>query len=132
MTEKTKEQMEAIAKEMFGDEARVYFSDNQWTIDTGVEESFDPEAHKDRPAYAAYMEPEGNYGSTLDRWAHKNGHGSESMADLFDSYDEQMEASARRTVADVRRKVAEGWEFDWDGGPEWRDEVLAYAEEKGW
>jgi len=129
---KTKEEMEAIAKQMFGEEATVYYSDYQWVIQTGVEEHFDPEQHKDHPAYAALMEPEGTYGSTLERWAHKNGHGSESMAELFDSYDAAQGESARQTVADVRRWISDGKEFDWEGGPEWRDEVLKYAEEKGW
>lgn len=132
MTAKTKEEMEALAKELFGEEAKVSYSDDQWIISTGVEEIFDPEEHKDRAAYAAYKEPEANYGSTLDRWAYKNGHGSKSMAEIFDAYDERQEESARQTVADVRRWVAEGREFNWKGGPEWRDEVLAYAEEKGW
>lgn len=129
--EKTKEEMEAIAKQMFGVEATVYYSNNQWTIDTGVEEHFDPEDHKDRPAYAYYKEWDSGE-NALERWGRKNGHGSESMAELFDSYDEEMETIARDTVASVRKRVAEGKPFDWDGGPEWRDEVLAYAAEKGW
>jgi hypothetical protein len=54
------------------------------------------------------------------------------MAELFDCYDAEQERNARDTVASVRRWVAEGREFDWDGGPEWRDEVLKYAEERGW
>jgi hypothetical protein len=54
------------------------------------------------------------------------------MAELFDSYDAEQEASARRSVAAVRRHIAEGRPFDWQGGPEWRDEVLKYAEERGW
>lgn len=129
--EKTKEEMEALAKELFGEEAQVYYSNNQWSIDTGIEERFDPEEHKGRPAYERYKEWDGGENS-LDRWARKNGHGGESMAELFDSYDEEMGAVARSTVAQVREMIAKGMAFDWEGGPEWRDEVLAYAEEKGW
>lgn len=133
MTEsKTKEQMEALAKEHFGEGASVFYSDNEWVIRTGVREYFDPEQHKDRPAYKALMEPEGTYGSTLERWAYKNGHSSEPMAELFDSYDASQEKSARQTVADVRRWIAQDIPFDWEGGEKWRDEVLKYAEEKGW
>lgn len=131
MEDKTKEQMEALAKEMFGDQAEVYYATDQWVITTGVEESFDLEAHKGRAAYERYNEMDGGENSLL-RWARKNGHGGESLAELFDSYDEEMEATSRRLVARVREKVAAGFTFDWEGGPEWRDEVLAYAEEKGW
>jgi hypothetical protein len=130
-TTKTKEEMEALAKELFGEEARVYFSNNSWHIETGVEEFFDPEQYKDRPAYAYYNSYDGGE-NALERWARKNGHSSESMAELFDSYDEEQERIARDTVASVRRWIEQGREFDWEGGPEWRDEVLAYAEEKGW
>ena len=128
---KTKAEMEAIAKKMFGESASVYYSDYQWVIQTGVEEYFEEEKYKDREAYELYMNNSGGE-NQLERWGRKNGHGSESLAELFDSYDEEQERTSRRIVADVRRKVAEGWAFDWEGGPEWRDEVLKYAEEKGW
>jgi len=130
MEAKTKEQMEVIAKEMFGEEARVYYSNNVWHIETGVEERFNPEDHKGRAAYEAFMCPEGNYGSDLDRWAYKNGHSSESMAELFDSYDEEQERSARESVAKVRDWIDKGVSFE--GLEDYRDRVLAYAEEKGW
>lgn len=131
MEAKTLEEMQKIAKEVFGEEAEVYYADNQWVVSTGVEENFDLEAHKDREAYARYHEWDGGENSLL-RWARKNGHGGESLAELFDSYDEEMEASARRTVESVRENIEKGLSFDWEGGAEWRDRVLAYAEEKGW
>lgn len=130
MEAKTKEQMEALAKEMFGEGARVYYSNYQWNIETGVEEHFNPEDHKDRAAYTALVNPEGNYGSELERWAYKNGHSGVSMAELFDSYDEEQERSARESVAKVRGWIEKGISFE--GLEDYRDRVLAYAEEKGW
>ena len=131
MEPKTKEEMEAFAKEHFGEEATVYYSDYQWVISTRVEERFEEEKYKDREAYALYKN--NSYGENqLERWGYKNGHSSESLAELFDSYDEEQEATSRRIVSEVREKIAAGFEFDWEGGAEWRDRVLAYAEEKGW
>lgn len=124
----TKEQMEAFAKEHFGEEARVYYSNNQWNIETGVEEHFDPEEHKDRPAYAYYTSWDGGE-NALDRWARKNGHGGESMAELFDSYDEEEDRRGRKIVAQVRKNIANGMSFE--GLEDFRDRVLAYAEERG-
>jgi isopenicillin N synthase-like dioxygenase len=122
--------MEALAKELFGEDAEVYFSNDTWHIDTGVGEFFDPEQHKGRAAYEYYNSWDSGE-NALERWARKNGHGSESMAELFDSYDAHQEEIARQTVADVRRWIEQDIPFDWEGGPEWRDEVLKYAEEHG-
>lgn len=131
MEAKTLEEMQKIAKEMFGEEAEVYFSDNQWVISTGVEEKFNEEDYKDREAYALYNSWEGGE-NQLERWARKNGHGGESLAELFDSYDDETEYTSRKIVAEVREHIKQGFDFEAAGLTDWRDRVLAYAEEKGW
>lgn len=125
------EEMKAKALELFGPDARVYYSDHQWVIETGVGERFDEDKYRDRAAWELYDSWE--YGENqLERWARKNGHGSESYAELFDSYDEEQEHNARRIVEEVRGYIEQGLDFDAAGLADWRDRVLAYAEEKGW
>jgi hypothetical protein len=127
----SRDEMVTRAKELFGEGARVFYNDG-WIIETQIEERFDPEQYKGRAAYDAYMEPESSYGSVLERWAYKNGHSGESMAELFDSYDEEEERSSRKLIAEIREKLQQGFDFDGAGLGDWRDRVLAHAKEKGW
>lgn len=131
MEPQTLEEMKAKAKELFGEEAEVFYGNGQWVIQTGVEEKFNEEDYKDREAFALYDSWEGGE-NQLERWARKNGHGGESLAELFDSYDEEQEHNARRIVEEVRGYIEQGLDFDAAGLADWRDRVLAYAEEKGW
>lgn len=132
--QKTYEEMLDEAKKVFGPQADVSFSNGQWDISTGIQEKFDPEALKDEfpSAYAASKEHEATYGSTLDRWAAKNGHGWDSEAEIFRAYEETMEREFKSALAIVRRFVAEGRPFSWEGGEEYKERMLKVAEERGW
>lgn len=132
MSTMTYDEMLAKAKEVFGEDARVEFVDYQWVIHTGVDEKFDIEKYKGTPAYEAYHEKEGTYGSVLDRWAVKNSYGSSSMAEICEGYNAMTEAYWKDAVVRVRQWVAEGRKFAWKGGDEYRDQVLKMAEENGW
>ena len=132
MDDMTHDEMLAKAKEVFGEEVSVRYEDYQWVVYTGLGEKFDIEKYKDTPAYVAYHEKEGTYGSTLDRWAVKNSYGSSSMDAVCEAYNAMIEAHWKDAAVQVRRWVAEGREFAWTGGPEYRDQVLKMAEENGW
>ena len=121
----SRDEMVARAKELFGDDARVYYNDG-WIIETGIEERFDEEEYKDRLAWETFENGD------LERWAYKNGHSGESLAELFDSYDWENEQSSRKIIAQVRESLKQGFDFDGAGLGDWRDRVLAYAKEKGW
>lgn len=121
----SRDEMVERAKELFGDQARVYYNDG-WIIETQIEERFDEEEYKDRDAWEIYVNGD------LERWGYKNGHSGESFAELFDSYDEENERTSLKMIAEVREKLKQGFDFDGTGLGDWRDRVLAYAEEKGW
>lgn len=121
----SRDEMVARAKELFGEEARVYYNDG-WIIETQIEERFDEEEYKDRAAWEMYENGE------LERWSWKNGHSGESLAEIFDSYDHESEIAFRHNLAQVRQKIAEGFDFEGTGLEDYRDRVLAYAKEKGW
>lgn len=132
MENMTHKEILAKAKEVFGDEARVEFVDYQWVIHTGVDEKFDIEEFKGTPAYEAYHKYEGTYGSVLERWGAKNSYYSRSVSETCEAYNAAIEASWKDEVSRVRAWVADGREFNWPGGPEYRDDVLKMAEENGW
>lgn len=132
--QKTYEEMLEEARKVFGPQAEVSFSNGQWDISTGIQEKFDPEALKDEfpSAYAASKEHEGTHGSTLDRWAAKNGHGWDSEAEIWREYEAMVVREFKNSLALVRKAVAEGRPFNWEGGEEYKERVLKIAEERGW
>lgn len=127
----SRDEMIARAKELFGNEAEVHYSNGQWSIDTGVEERFDEEDYFNRDAWETYANNSGGE-NQLERWGYKNGYSGRSIAELFDAYDEEAEATSRRIVAEVRRDMAAGLDYEGAGLADWRDRVLKYAEERGW
>ena len=132
--QKTFEEIEAEAKKLFGPHAEVSFSDGQWLIATGIQEKFDPEDHKEAypHAYEASKEYEANYGSTLDRWAAKNGHSWESELETWKAYEEMVVREFKNALALVRESIAKNRPFDWPGGEDYKNRILAAAEERGW
>lgn len=129
---KTLSEMEALAKKLFGKNAEVFMNDDQWVIKTGVYENLDFSEFEGTPAMQAYNTPEISYGSDLERWLYKNGYAHLSIAEGMRAYNKIQEAYLKDAVGRVKQWVAEGKEFDWEGGPEHRDEMLKIAEEKGW
>lgn len=133
MEPQTYREMLAKAQEIFGEQVSLGYDEGLgWTIETGVFEKADMSEFEGTPAGAAYAEYEGNYGSTLERWIYKNGHSGLSLYQAALAYNEQMESNARSGVHLVRRMIAEGRAFDWEGGVEYRDHMLALGEERGW
>lgn len=132
MAEMTYGEMLAKAREVFGSGVELdYDADSGWIVRTEVRELVDMSEFAGTLAMAAYEEYEGNYGSTLERWAYKNGqHGS--LHQICVAFNERQEAGARAAVEQVRGWVAEGREFGWEGGPEYRDGMLRLGEERGW
>lgn len=129
---KTLSEMEALAKQLFGETAEVHFYGNQWVIETGVEERLDLSEFENTPAMTAYRSPEYNYGSDLERWMYKNGLADAAVAEGMKAYNRMTENHWKEAAVSVRQWIAEEREFDWPGGPEYRDQVLQIAKENGW
>jgi len=130
MESMTREEIIAKAKEVFGEEVQVRYSINGWTIHTEIEEKFEEDKYRDRAAWEMYENI--YYGEReLDRWARKNGYGGLSTADLFDAYDEYVQDINLRQVKEVRDRIAADFPFDETGLGDYRDRVLAWAEENG-
>lgn len=132
--QKTYEEMLKEAKRVFGPEAEVIFNNGQWDISTGIEEKFNSLAVKDEfpHAFEASEEYEGTYGSTLHRWAYKNGMGGASEAEIFKAYEEMVVREFKNSLAMVRKFIEQDKPFDWAGGEEYKERVLKIAEERGW
>jgi hypothetical protein len=132
--QKTYDEILEEARKVFGPKAEVSFNDGQWLIATGIEEKFNALAVKDEypHAFEASEEYEANYGSTLDRWAAKNGMGWASELEIFKAYEEHVVSEFKKSLALVRKAVEEGRTFDWEGGEEYKANVLRIAEERGW
>jgi hypothetical protein len=132
--QKTYEEILKEAKKVFGPQAEVSFSNGQWDIYTGIQEKFNSLAVKDEfpHAFEASEEYEANYGSTLHRWAYKNGMSDSSDAEIFRSYEVMVVREFKSALSLVRKAVAEGRTFDWEGGEEYKERVLKIAEERGW
>lgn len=133
-TMKTLAEMRALVKETFGDEATVdYDSINGWVIHTGWEEKVDVAAFAGTAAETAYNEPEGTYGSTLDRWMVKN-HASASVAIAAEQFNASTERSWMEAWLMVKDAIADGRAdtFDWDGWAAYRDDVISIGEKYGW
>lgn len=132
--QKTYTEMLEEARKVFGPKAEVSFSDGQWLIATGIEEKFNALAVKDEypHAFEASEEYEATYGSTLDRWAVKNGMSSSSELEIFKAYEEMVVREFKTALGLVRHAVEEGRSFDWPGGEEYKERVLRIAEERGW
>ena len=133
-TTKTLAEMRALVKETFGEEASVdYDSMSGWVINTGWEEKVDESAFAGTAAETAYNEPEGTYGSTLDRWMVKN-RASASVAIAAEQFNASTERSWMEAWLLVKESIANGKAetFDWEGWEEYRDNVLSIGEKYGW
>jgi hypothetical protein len=132
--QKTYKEMLDEARKVFGPKAEVSYSNGQWDISTGIEEKFLPLSVKDEfpHAFEASEEYEATYGSTLDRWASKNGYGWSSQAEIFRAYEENVVTRFKEALALVRESVAAGRPFDWPGGEAYKASILKIAEERGW
>lgn len=133
-TTKTLAEMREFTKTHFGDEATVeYDSCSGWIIHTGVEEKVDESAFAGTAAEHAYNEDEGTYGSTLDRWMVKN-HASGSLAIAAEQYNAMVHQTWKDAWVTVKTAIADGRAetFDWEGWPEYRDNVLEIGEKYGW
>lgn len=95
---KTYEEMMAEAKKIHPD-AIVRIGDDECTweivIKTKIEENRFPEtvdpSWAGTPAETAYREHESSYGNSLERWAHKNGHGSAPLSIVAAHYNLDVE-----------------------------------------
>jgi hypothetical protein len=132
MTEMTYDEMLSKAKEVFGEDSEVSFVDHQWIIATGIQEKVDLTPFEGTAAFEAYNRYEANYGSDLERWMSKNGHYGSSIAEGMQAYNEHNEEQWKESITLVRAWIEQGKEFDWEGGPEYRDSILKVAEENGW
>lgn len=97
--------------------AEVSCVDGQWVIYTGVNEvrEVDP-SWAGTPAEEAYNTYEANYGSDLERWAYKNGHGSDSLRDAALAFnaslvaaDERMERLCAQLIAEGKHEIVEAY-----------------------
>lgn len=90
--DKTLAEINEYAKTIHPD-AKARWNDYNWVIEIPTEFVGPielPESFRDTPAWEADHEYEGSYGSTLARWAYKNGYGSQPIEIVAMHYNLQM------------------------------------------
>lgn len=128
MTEISRNEVLAKAKEVFGEGVDVGYSNGTWSIYFDAEEKFDASEWAGTPAYE-YFEVQKH---SVEDWA--NGYGCywESHAQIFDNFNGWYVGQMKQNFNLVKRMIDMGKEFDGESDKKWRDDIMEYAEKQGW
>ena len=127
MTEMSRDEVLAKAREAFGEGVEVSHTSGKWYVMFEAEEKFDASEWSGTPAYQ-YFEVEKN---SIEDWADGYGCFWESHAQIFDNYNEWYVGQMRANLKLVRKMDESGISPNWENGEEWRRKILDWAKENG-